>query len=167
MWTADRCSNGLHVYYPAPGGPGGTGRHEDWVLNNFSCDPSGGNSMLDTAEKVARKHGISTAEQHDVVLSRYAQYQDALADDRAFQKRYMRLPFDVPGSKFDKTVKRIDGDEGIFATLKEGLARLKPVLPDGTVTLGGQTHPADGNGLFHGCAAGDSAMAVVLSVDVK
>ena len=143
--TADRCSNGPHVYYPAPAGPGGTGAHEDWVLDNFACDPVGRNSMLDTAENVARKYGISTAEQHDVVLGRYAQYRDALADDRAFQKRYMRLPFDVPGPKFDKTAKFIDGDEGIFATTEEGLARLKPVLPGGTVTFGGQTHPADGN----------------------
>ena len=28
---------------------------------------------------------------------------------------------------------------------REGLAKLKPVMPDGTVTFGGQTHPADGS----------------------
>jgi acetyl-CoA acetyltransferase len=36
-------------------------------------------------------------------------------------------------------------DEGIFATSAEGLAKLKPVKPNGTVTFGTQTHPADGN----------------------
>ena len=36
-------------------------------------------------------------------------------------------------------------DEGVFATTKDGLAKLKPVMPDGTVTFGSQTHPADGN----------------------
>ena len=39
----------------------------------------------------------------------------------------------------------LDGDEGIHATTAEGLARLKPVIEGGTVTYGGQTHPADGS----------------------
>ena len=37
--TADRTSNGPHLYYPNPQGPGGTGAHEDWVMDNFSYDP--------------------------------------------------------------------------------------------------------------------------------
>ena len=36
--ATDRTSNGPHIYYPAPAGPGGTGEHEDWVLDNFSYD---------------------------------------------------------------------------------------------------------------------------------
>jgi len=39
----------------------------------------------------------------------------------------------------------VEEDEGITPTTAEGLARLKPVLPDGVVTFGCQTHPADGN----------------------
>jgi acetyl-CoA acetyltransferase len=143
--TADRCSNGPHVYYPAPAGPGGTGQTEDVVLYNFSHDALGGNSMLQTAENVAAKFGIETAEQHAVVLMRTAQYQDALADDRAFQRRYMSLPFAVPTPNFRKTASTLSGDDGIIFSTIEGLAALKPVLPGGTVTFGGQTHPADGN----------------------
>ena len=94
--TADRCSNGPHVYYPEPSGPGGTGTHEDIVLDNFSNDPLGGHAMVHTAENVAARHSISTEEQHDVVLMRQAQYQEALANEREFQKRYMSLPFEVP-----------------------------------------------------------------------
>ena len=94
--TADRCSNGPHTYYPAPSGPGGTGVAENVVIDSFSCDPLGKHSMLQTAENVAAKYSISTAEQHEVVLQRYAQYQDALADNNAFQKRYMDLPFALP-----------------------------------------------------------------------
>ena len=60
--TCDRTSNGPHLYYPNPKGPGGTGTHEDWVLENFGCDPLGPHSMLDTAENVARAHGITTGE---------------------------------------------------------------------------------------------------------
>jgi acetyl-CoA acyltransferase len=37
------------------------------------------------------------------------------------------------------------GDEGIHATTSDGLAALKPTLANGSVTHGGQTHPADGS----------------------
>jgi acetyl-CoA acetyltransferase len=36
-------------------------------------------------------------------------------------------------------------DEGVMETTAEGLAGLRPVLPDGVITFGSQTHPADGN----------------------
>ncbi|MCH8337192.1 MAG: thiolase family protein [Proteobacteria bacterium] len=143
--TTDRCSNGPHTYYPAAKAPGGTGVAEDVVIDSFQCDPLGGHSMLQTAENVAAKHSISTAEQHEVVLRRFAQYEDALADDHAFQKRYMDLPFAVPDPRFRKTVEQIDGDQGVVASTADGLAKLKPVIEGGSVTFGGQTYPADGN----------------------
>ena len=45
--ACDRTSNGPHLYYPKPSGPGGTGDHENWVLDNFSCDPLAKVSMTD------------------------------------------------------------------------------------------------------------------------
>ena len=135
---ADRQSNGPLVHYPDPGAPGGYGRTERWVLDNMARDPFAGNAMLETGENVARRYGISTAEQHAVKLHRHAQYQAALADDRAFQRRYM----------VDVALERggvLSADEGVFPTTEAGLARLKPVRADGTITFGGQTHPADGN----------------------
>jgi acetyl-CoA acetyltransferase len=143
--TCDRTSNGPHLYYPDPKGPGGTGSHEDWVLGNFDCDPLGPHAMIDTAENVASTYGITTAEQHEVVLRREAQYRDALADDAAFLRRFMTLPFDVPSADFRRVPATLAGDEGINTSTAEGLARLKPVKPGGTVTYGAQTHPADGN----------------------
>ena len=143
--NCDRTSNGPHLYYPNPRGPGGTGIAEDWVMDNFGCDPLGGHSMLTTAENVAARHGIVTAEQHEVVLQREAQYAQALADGSAFLKRFMTLPFDVPAPGYKKTLATLEGDEGISHSTPEGLAKLKPVAPGGTVTFGGQTHPADGN----------------------
>jgi acetyl-CoA acetyltransferase len=143
--TADRTSNGPHLYYPNPSGPGGTGDQENWVLDNFSCDPFAKVSMIETGENVAKKHEVTTAEQHEVVLRRYAQYQDALADDSAFLKRFMSLPFEVPNARYRKTVATLEGDEGIHPTTKEGLDRLRPVMEGGTITFGGQTYPADGN----------------------
>ena len=143
--TCDRVSNGPHLYYPNPRGPGGTGAHEDWVMDNFSNDPLGKHAMITTAENVAKKHGIGTAEQHAVVLRREEQYREATADGAAFLKRFMTLPFEVPDPSYRKTAATLEGDEGINASTPEGLAKLKPVLPEGTVTFGGQTHPADGN----------------------
>jgi len=143
--TCDRTSNGPHIYYPNPNGPGGTGSHEDWVMDNFQHDPLGRHAMIRTAENVAAKYQITTAEQHEVVLLREAQYRAALANECAFQKRYMALPFEVPDPSFRKTVTTLASDEGIRFSTAEGLAKLKPVLEGGSVTYGGQTHPADGN----------------------
>ena len=141
--TADRTSNGPHLLYPNPLSPGGRGDAEDWVWDNFNRDPFAGNSMLQTAENVAKESVIATAEQHEVVLMRYAQYQKALENDAAFHKRYM-TPVEVnPSGR--KVIATVADDEGIFPSTAEGLAKLKPVMPDGTVTFGGQTFPADGN----------------------
>jgi acetyl-CoA acetyltransferase family protein len=143
--AADRTSNGPHVYYPNPEGPGAKGRAEDWVQDNFQDDPWAKCVMVNTAENVARKYQISTPRQHEIVLRRYQQYADACASDRAFHKRYMTLPFAVPDAKYARTRTTLDGDEGVHDTTAEKLARLKPVLEGGTVTYGGQTHPADGS----------------------
>ena len=143
--NCDRTSNGPHLYYPNPRGPGGTGLSEDWVLDNFGCDPLGGHSMVQTAENVAARHGVTTSQQHELVLRREAQYADALEDDSAFLRRFMTLPFDVPSADFRKIAGTLDGDEGVSHSTADGLAKLKPVMEGGTVTFGGQTHPADGN----------------------
>jgi len=145
VMTCDRTSNGPHLYYPNPAGPGGTGASEDWVMDNFSCDPLGGHAMITTAENVAAKHGVSTEQQHDLVLRRQDQYGDALKDNRAFQKHYMTLPFEVPSANYKKTTGVLDGDEGVSTSTREGLDGLRPVVKDGTVTFAAQTHPADGN----------------------
>ncbi len=143
--TCDRTSNGPHLYYPNPRGPGGTGTAENWMLDNFGCDPLGRHAMITTAENVAKKHGLSTAAQHELVLRREEQYRQALADDAAFLKRFMTLPFEVPTPNFRKTANLLQADEGVSQSSAEGLAKLRPVVEGGSVTYGGQTHPADGN----------------------
>ncbi len=142
--TTDRLSNGPHMFYPRPKAPGGIGAHEDWVPDNMGFDPYTRGDMTQTAENCASKWNVSSAEQHEVVLRRLEQYGDALANDSAFLKRFMTLPFDVPDPRFKKTVSTMDGDEGIFQSTAEGLAKLKPVKEGGSITFGGQTHPADG-----------------------
>lgn len=142
--SGDRCSNGAHIYYPAPHAPGGTGEAENWVLDSFANDPWAKCAMVDTAENVARRDGIDTAEQHELVLVRDEQYRKALANEAAFQRRFMPLPLDVPDAKFKKTQSVMQSDTGVYPSTTEGLAKLKPVRHGGTVTFGGQTHPADG-----------------------
>jgi len=142
--TADRTSNGPHMTYPNPGNPGARPDVEDWVWDNFNHDPYARLAMIQTAENVAREEEITPQEQHDVMLMRYGQYQNALADEAAFHKRYMVTPVEVnPSGR--KVVATVRDDEGVFLTTLAGLSKLKPVLPGGTVTYGGQTYPADGN----------------------
>ncbi|HJW56646.1 MAG TPA: thiolase family protein [Burkholderiaceae bacterium] len=145
LLAADRCSNGAHIYYPAPAGAGGYGQSEDQVTYNMAHDPVGGHSMIQTGENVARKFEITRAELDAVALRRYEQYQDALKDGQAFQKRYLTLPFDVPKPNLKGKQTVLAGDEGVFPTTADGLAELKPVIDGGVVTYGNMTHPADGN----------------------
>jgi len=141
----DRTSNSPHIYYPNPLAIGGVGDKEDWVWDNFGRDPFAKNSMVQTAENVATKADIDRAAQDEVALMRYQQYQDALKDDAAFLKRFMVLPLEVKDSSGRKVVNTVAGDEGVFPTTAEGLAKLRPVIEGGTVTFGTQTYPADGS----------------------
>jgi acetyl-CoA acetyltransferase len=143
--TCDRTSNGPHIYYPNPLGTGGTGDKEDWVWDNFGYDPWAKNAMIETAEKVAAEAGITKEEQDDVTLMRYNQYQDALKDNSAFLNRFMVVPIETKDPMGRKVVASVTGDEGVFPTTADALARLRPVQPNGTVTFGTQTYPADGN----------------------
>src|SRR6266496_722077 len=143
--TCDKTSNGPHIYYPNPLGPGGKGEDEDWVWDNFNFDPFAANAMIETAENVAGEARITSEEQNAVTLLRYQQYQQALKDDAAFHRRYMVAPIEVKDSAGRKVVATVADDEGVYATTAEGLSRLHPVKEGGTVSFGTQTHPADGN----------------------
>ncbi len=142
---ADRCSNGPLLVYPNPQAPGGTQDKESWVWDNFGNDPFAKNAMIETAENVAREVGVSKDDQDKIAFLRYQQYQEAIKDGKAFQKRYMIAPIEVKNRSGRKVLATVETDEGIYPTTLEGLQKLKPVMPNGTVTYGTQTHPADGN----------------------
>ncbi len=158
--AADRCSNGPHLYYPSQTGPGALGQTEDWVWDNFGRDPWAKGSMIQTAENVAKANNIAREEQDDVAQRRFEQYQAALANDGAFHKKYI-VPVEVGKGK---RAKLIEADEGVFPTTREKLSSLRPVLPDGSVTFGSQTHPADGNS---GMIVTTKEKAAELSADSK
>jgi acetyl-CoA acetyltransferase len=123
-------------------GPGGEVLSENWLMDNFNSDPNVGLRMIETAENVGKEGGFTKEQCDELTLRRYEQYLEALADDRAFQKRYM-FPAEVTLSR--KKTKLVEEDEGVTPTTAEGLAKLKPVIPGGILSFGSQTYPADGN----------------------
>lgn len=141
----DRCSNGPHTVWPNPMGPGGQVVSENWMIDNFNSDPNVGLKMVETAEQVAKEIGATKEQCDELSLRRYQQYDDALKNDREFQKRYM-FPVEVAVSKKKSVL--VEEDEGITTTSAEGLARLKPVVPGGVLSFGSQTHPADASCAF-------------------
>ena len=140
----DRCSNGAHTVWPNHMGPGGEVIHEYLVMDNFNSDPNVRPplKMVQTAENVAKEAGITKEQVDAVVLRRYEQYLQAVANDRAFQKRYM-FPAEVTLGR--KQTKLVEQDEGVTPTTADGLAKLKAVEPGGVHSFGAQTFPADGN----------------------
>jgi len=141
-FLADRLSNAPHLIWPNPKGPGGEVLSENWNMDNINSDPATGQAMLATAENVAKLVGATKEEADELAVRRYEQYEMALKDDRAFQKRYM-FPVEVKINR-KKTIV-IDADEGVTPATREGIAGLRPVLPGGIHTFASQTHPADGN----------------------
>jgi acetyl-CoA C-acetyltransferase len=133
--TADRTSNGPTLVFPEPSRPGGAPVMEHWVNDPMTCDPTTGQSMLDTAENVAAEGGFTRAEIDEVALLRYEQYGSVT------ERPYL-VPAHVPGRKGAVTV--VGADSGVHPTTAEGLAKLAPVKPGGVISYGSQTHPADG-----------------------
>ena len=139
--TTDRTSNGPQVLYPRPSSMGGAPTSTNWVLDSFARDPWAGTSMLAAGEAVAADAGISRGELDELTALRSDQYAKALADDRAFQRRYM-VEAHIPRRRQPPLV--IDADEGIRPAVLEEITALPPAAADGRHTFATQTHPADG-----------------------
>jgi hypothetical protein len=77
------------VLCPQPRAQGGAPLSSHWVLDSFSRDPWADTSMLQAGEAVATETGVSRTELNEPAALRSEQYQKALADDRAFQRRYL------------------------------------------------------------------------------
>jgi acetyl-CoA acetyltransferase len=87
------------------------------------------------------KGGFSKQELDELTVRRYEQYEDAARDERAFQRKWM-VPITVGNGR---RATEVDADDGVRPVTAEGLAGLPPVQPDGVVSYGSQTHPADGS----------------------
>ena len=135
--TTDRTSNGPLLVYPRSASMGGAPLATNWVLDSFAADPWTSESMLHTAECTATDGGFTREQCDELTLLRFNQYQSALRDDRALQRRYLR-PIVIESRK-SRTV--LEADEGVSDYSAAGLAKLSPAKPGGAITLGTQTHP--------------------------
>ena len=113
---------------------------EDWVMDNFNLDPWAGGAMIQTAENVAGASGISREQCDELTVRRFQQYQQALEQDRAFQKGYM-FPAEIKISR--KLTLTVNADEGVTKITDEGQAKLRHVILDGVHTFRTQPHSAD------------------------
>lgn len=139
--AADRTSNGPLMLWPQPSAPAGAPRPLNWVLDNFGRDPWAGTSMLAAGDTVAREQDIGRDELAELAALRFEQYEQALADDRAFQKRYL-VAVHVPQRRRPPLV--VDADQGIRPVVLDEVRDLPPATPDGLHSFATQTHPADG-----------------------
>lgn len=138
--ATDRTSNGPTLLWPAPGHPGGSPIVENWMLDNFACDPWADASMLAAAEAVAADMGAGREQIDELTALRWSQYETALADGRAFQRRYF-VPVEITRGKHTVS---LDADEGIRSKTLDGIRNLRPAAPDALHSFAAQTHPADG-----------------------
>ena len=100
--------------------------------------------MLGTAEKVAAEAGFTKGDLDEITAVRYSQYDDALRNERAFQRRYM-VAVDV---RSKREWVQVAEDFGVWSTVLTDLEQLAPVEEGGVVSYGTQTHPADGTAGF-------------------
>ena len=138
--TTDRTSNGPHLLYPRPAAQGGAPLSTHWVLDSFARDPWADTSMLAAGDTVAAESGVSRTELDELAAFRSDQYQKSLADDRAFQRRYM---VDVHLPRRSGPV-IVAADEGVRPVVLDEIRSLRPAARDGLHTFATQTHPADG-----------------------
>src|SRR5699024_6711957 len=138
--ATDRTSNGPTLVYPDPNGQGGAPTSTHWVLDSFSRDPWAGSSMIAAGDLVGREGGFTRQQADELKVLRHEQYTSALAEGRAFQKRYM-VPVEVGSGRRAVT---LETDEGVRPIDREAMAGLKTLDPEGIHTFATQTHPADG-----------------------
>jgi acetyl-CoA C-acetyltransferase len=138
--TTDRTSNGPSLVFPSSSAVGGSPVVENVVQENFARDPWAGTSMIAAAETVAAEQGITREEIDDVAALRYSQYEQALADDRAFQREYF-VPVEIGSGRRTVTVTE---DAGIRPVVREKIGALAAATEGGVHSGASQTHPADG-----------------------
>ncbi len=96
--------------------------------------------MLDAAEAVAAEMGATREELDDLTALRWEQYTAALADDRAFQRRY-QVPVEIPQRRGTLT---LEADEGVRPKQRDSISGLPSAAPGGLHSFASQTRPADG-----------------------
>ena len=97
-----------------------------------------------SAERIAEKYGVSRADTDALGLASQRKAAQAWAEGR-FEREVFALEAPVMGADGPTgEVRVVERDQGLRETTEEGLAALKPVLPDGIHTAGTSSQISDG-----------------------
>ena len=98
------------------------------------------------AERIAKRRGITRQDIEELGLASQQKAARAWAEGR-FDREMVTLEAPVLGANGPTGERQVvDRDEGLRETTAEGLARLKPVMPDGIHTAGTSSQISDGAG---------------------
>ena len=96
------------------------------------------------AERIAEKYGISRADVDELGLRSQQNAAQAWAEGR-FDREVFSIDAPVVGADGPTGERQlVNKDQGLRETTAEGLAKLKPVLPDGMHTAGNSSQISDG-----------------------
>jgi acetyl-CoA C-acetyltransferase len=106
-------------------------------------------SMLETAENVASRYGVTKEQQDEYGVSSQVRAREAQAagrfDEEIVPLEARRAVVDRATGEVDVSNVTVSKDEGIRPdTTLEGLGRIRTVLPDGTVSAGNASQFTDG-----------------------
>ncbi len=106
-------------------------------------------SMLETAEVVAKRYGISREQMDEYGLQSQqrtaAAYEAGKFDDELVAVTCTRKTWDKETGEEGEAEGTVAADEGVRATTAEGLAGLKTVFEGGTITAGNASQLSDGS----------------------
>jgi acetyl-CoA C-acetyltransferase len=102
-------------------------------------------NQFEAAERIAKRRGISRADLDAFGLRSQQNAHRAWAEGR-FDREVVPVKAPVIGADGQPTgeFRSVDRDQGLRETTAEGLAALKPVLPDGLHTAGTSSQISDG-----------------------
>ena len=102
-------------------------------------------NQFEAAERIARKHGISRDDVDGLGVLSQARAQQAWAEGR-FDREVFEVQVPTREEERDEhgMWRGVGRDQGLRDTTREGLAGLKPVLPDGIHTAGTASQISDG-----------------------
>jgi acetyl-CoA C-acetyltransferase len=96
------------------------------------------------AERIAQKYGVTRSDADTLGLASQRKAADAWAEGR-FGREVFAIEAPVMGPDGPTgDLQLVDRDQGLRETTEEGLAALKPVLPDGIHTAGTSSQISDG-----------------------
>ena len=124
--TADRPRTARTSTILIPRARAAPAQHEDWVLDNFSTTRWPGRDDPDRRECRARNSRSAPPSKTTSTLRRYAQYQDALADNCAFLRALHDLAVRCARSPASRRPRRSSqGDQGIHPTSADKICALE------------------------------------------